>query len=97
MGKESPFEGLMEQVEIHLGVFFISYGIFMAAITFYTSTSTWLFFKTAGFYLVTFIFFIGEFILLRFKIRRLVKNQQKAAALSRFNPSSRESFHSGAK
>ncbi len=90
MGKESPLEGLMEQVEVHLGIFFIAYGLFMAAIALFTPTGTWLFFKTAGFYLATFIFFIGEFIYLRLKIRRIVINQRKAEALQRFSPSSQD-------
>lgn len=89
MGKSFPLEGVMEKIETHLGFFFIAYGLFMAAIALLAQTGTWLFFKTAGFYLVTFFFFMGEFIYLKLTIRRWVKNQQKAQVLERFkvNPS----------
>ena len=89
MGKSFPLEGVMKKIETHLGFFFIAYGLFMAAIALLAQTGTWLFFKTAGFYLVTFFFFMGEFIYLKLTIRRWVKNQQKAQVLERFkvNPS----------
>lgn len=86
MGKQLPFEGIMEKMEIHLGIFFILYGLFMAGVAFFTSTGTWLFFKTAGFYLVTFVFFIAEFLYTRFQIKRSIMNQQKAKVLQRFSP-----------
>ncbi len=85
MGKEFPFEGVMEKIEVHMGIFFISYGLFMAGIAHLGSTGSWLFFKTAGFYLATFLFLGVEFIYMRFLIRRIVRNQQKAEVLRRFN------------
>lgn len=85
MGKEFPFEGVMEKIEVHMGIFFIAYGLFMAGIALLGSTGSWLFFKTAGFYLATFLFLSMEFFYMRLLIRRIVRNQQKAEVLRRFN------------
>lgn len=62
---------LAKRLEIHMAIFTLMYGIFMAMIAFYASTDAWLFFKTAGFYLASFVFFGFEVVI----IRRWIKKQ----------------------
>lgn len=58
------------RMERDMSVFLILYGIFMAFIAVLTETSTWLFFKTGGFYIVTIIFFVIEMIIVRKTLRK---------------------------
>lgn len=58
------------KLESHLGLFFLSYGIFMGVVSFNLSTSQWLFYKTIGFYIALFVFFALEIVLMR---RRILK------------------------
>lgn len=60
---------VMKQMEFHMAIFLLLYGCFMAAVTFTMTTEQWLFFKTAGFYIATAIFFIFEMILIRKSLR----------------------------
>jgi intracellular septation protein len=57
-------------LEKHMGVFLFFYGIFMAVVALKLSTSKWLFFKTAGFYIVFIIFSIIDVIYIRNKIKK---------------------------
>jgi len=79
-----PPEFIIKTLELHASVFFLIYGIFMGYVTLYWSTDRWIFFKTAGFYIAFFIFFIFELIIIRFKMRRFIENQRKAEILKNF-------------
>ena len=67
--KVPPPRPLVEMMERHMSIFMLFYGIFMGAVAIWCSTKEWLFLKTIGFYIAFFLFFIGEIILLRSKIR----------------------------
>ncbi|GAB4009953.1 MAG: hypothetical protein Fur0010_01590 [Bdellovibrio sp.] len=58
-------------MEWHLAFFLIIYGVFMAGLAVYASTGMWAFFKTAGFYIVSLVFMIVEFLLIRRKMKEL--------------------------
>lgn len=68
--KQTPPEWVMETMEFHSGLFFFIYGLGMFAIAIYSETSTWLFFKTIGFYLCFFIFMIVEIFYLRHLMKK---------------------------
>ena len=57
-------------LEKHMGIFLFSYGLFMAIVAFNLSTSKWLFFKTAGFYIIFLIFSIIDIFYIRSKIKK---------------------------
>lgn len=61
---------VMIKFEMHTAVFFFLYGIFMGGVALKGTTGQWTFFKTAGFYLVSIVFFLFEVIWLRFAIKR---------------------------
>jgi intracellular septation protein len=65
MGQIVPFKDELKQIEKHMGIFLICYGIFMAYVAFELTTSQWTFFKTIGFYVISLVFFVVEFIFLR--------------------------------
>ena len=46
------------KLERDLGIFMICYGIFMAYIALKQETKAWLFYKTIGFYISSFVFFV---------------------------------------
>lgn len=71
MNSTPPPKGVIIFLERNLGVFMFLYGIFMAFIAVLTKTDVWLFFKTAGFYIATFIFMIGN----TFYLKRMMKKQ----------------------
>jgi intracellular septation protein len=58
------------QLEWHLCLFLIAFALFMAHVAVNLSTSTWVFWKTGGFYIVFGIFMVGEMIFLRHKLRK---------------------------
>lgn len=58
-------------MEWHICLFLISFAAFMAWVAVTQPTSTWLFWKTAGFYIVFAAFMLLEVIYLRLLIRRL--------------------------
>jgi intracellular septation protein len=72
MGQVVPFKNEFKQIEKHMGIFLICYGIFMAYVAFELTTSQWTFFKTVGFYIVSLIFFIAEFIHLKVRVKKRV-------------------------
>lgn len=57
-------------LEKQLAYFLLVYGFFMAGVGIYLSTSTWLFFKTLGFYIAFILFMIGSIIYMRKKLIR---------------------------
>lgn len=61
-------EPILKYIEKRLSLFLIVYAILMAFITFQFDTDTWLFFKTIGFYIASFIFFIFLFLMIRKKV-----------------------------
>lgn len=56
-------------LEKNVAIFLILYGLFMVPIAFMASTSKWLFFKTAGFYIATLVFFIMNMLYIRRKLK----------------------------
>jgi intracellular septation protein len=60
-------------LEWHLCLFLIGFAIFMGKVAIYESTSTWLFWKTGGFYIAFGGFMVVEMFYLRFRMKR--KNQ----------------------
>ncbi|MFP5386058.1 MAG: inner membrane-spanning protein YciB [Bacteriovoracia bacterium] len=58
-------------MEWHICLFLMAFAAFMAWIAVFQTTSTWLFWKTAGFYIVFFVFMAFEVIYLRWLIRRM--------------------------
>lgn len=81
MMKSMHTHPLPDEIIVHLernmAVFLLAYGVMMAFIAVSTSTDTWLFFKTGGFYIATFIFFIVEMIYLRIKLKAKTKVKAK--------------------
>lgn len=70
LNSNTPPKPLVEFMERNLSIFLIFYGSFMAIIAFKGSTDLWLFFKTIGFYIASFFFFIIQLIYVRVKINR---------------------------
>lgn len=60
---------LSRRLELHMAVFTLCYGIFMAFIAVKATTDVWLFFRTAGFYISSGFFFVIEVFLMRRWIR----------------------------
>ena len=77
MDKENIPTELIKPMEIHVAILFSVYGLFMAYVAFYFSTDRWLFFKTIGFYIVFAFFLFGEFIYLRWKVKKVAEIQKK--------------------
>ncbi len=55
-------------MEKHLAYFMVGYGAFMGGVSFMATTSTWLFFKTVGFYISAFVFFLIEMVFIRTRV-----------------------------
>lgn len=64
MGRNVP-PLFVKETEKNLGFFMLIYGLLMAFIAFYFSTGIWLFFKTGGFYIASFLFILGNTFYLR--------------------------------
>lgn len=58
-------EDFYHQFEGHLMFFFLFHSLFMGVVTIYSETSTWVFWKTGGFYLLMFLFMVFEVIWFR--------------------------------
>jgi intracellular septation protein len=84
MGKADLPEPIFRSLEWHVAILMISYGIFMAGIAFFTPTSTWVFFKTAGFYLVFAVFMLVEVFYMRKQMKTYYENQMKKDTMRRF-------------
>lgn len=77
-----PF--IIRTLELHSSIFFFLYGIFMGYVALKLSSDQWLFFKTAGFYIAFFIFFLIELVYIRLKMKKIIENQRKAELLKKF-------------
>ena len=77
-----PF--IIRILELHSSIFFLLYGIFMGYVALYWSSDRWIFFKTAGFYIAFFGFFIVELVYIRLKMKKMIENQRKAELLKKF-------------
>jgi len=85
MGNKNQMpRSIITDMEKHISAMFFLYGCFMIYTALNMSTPRWVFFKTIGFYIYFGIFMVGEFILIRFKARKMMENQRKAANLKRF-------------
>jgi len=84
LNRPLPPKEVWQRLETHIGLLFVIYGIFMGTLAVWAQTSTWLFYKTIGFYITFFIFSIFEVVLLRTRMKRLMQNEYKRAILSRF-------------
>lgn len=71
MNTTPPPKAVIIFLERNLGIFMFFYGVLMAFIAVLTSTDTWLFFKTAGFYIATFVFMIGN----TFYLKKMIKKK----------------------
>lgn len=60
-------------LEWHLTIFLVLFAFFMAHVAIYQSTANWLFWKTAGFYIVFAGFMFVEIFYLRWYLRRMRK------------------------
>jgi intracellular septation protein len=73
LNKHPPPRDLLEIMELHLALFLLFYGVWMGWVAWKLTVDQWLFFKTAGFYLVFAVFLVGELLYLRFKILKGVR------------------------
>lgn len=71
--KNNTPDFLLPMMEKHVGILFASYGLFMAFVALKMTTAQWIFYKTIGFYIVFAFFMAFEFLLIRFKIKKLVR------------------------
>jgi intracellular septation protein len=79
MGSSTPIPSyIMMRMEFHLAIFLLCYGCFMGVIAFKGSSDQWIFFKTAGFYIVAFIFLLFEVLLMRRDLKKQVHNYGKS-------------------
>lgn len=76
MGTKKLPNFILRSMEWHMAFFLLIYGFFMGGLAIYADTGAWTFFKTIGFYLVFFIFMIGEMFLIRRKLSKLVKEHE---------------------
>lgn len=81
MGREIPDKDAFHALERDLAIFMMTYGIFMAFVAVYLTTSQWTFFKTIGFYITSLVFFGVEMVILRRKMKKKFENQMKAELL----------------
>ena len=84
MGNSQLPDHIFRKLEWHTAVFIILYGCFMGGIAFLGTTSNWVFFKTAGFYIAFFIFMIFEIILMRRQLLKESENQRKKESMRHF-------------
>ncbi|MGE3611358.1 MAG: septation protein IspZ [Bacteriovoracaceae bacterium] len=64
---------IYKMLEWHMCLFLIGFAAFMAKVAIYEDTSTWLFWKTGGFYIAFGAFMLVEMIFLTWYLRRLKK------------------------
>lgn len=71
MGQPVPLpQEAYKTMELHLTVFLLGFAAFMAFVAVRETTAVWLFWKTAGFYIVFGSFAVFEFVFLRWYLRR---------------------------
>ncbi|MBT7609514.1 MAG: hypothetical protein HN576_07145 [Bacteriovoracaceae bacterium] len=83
-GKNKLPDFIMKNMEKHVCIFFFVYALFMAFVAIFLSTDTWLFFKTIGLYIIFGVLMIFEFFFIRFQIKKMIENQQKAEIFKNF-------------
>lgn len=81
MGREVPDTESFKRLERDLSLFLIAYGIFMAFVAFFMTTSQWTFFKTIGFYISSFVFFGLEIFLMRRSLKKKLEFEMKEQIL----------------
>ena len=79
---QNPPEWILKSLELHTGIFFGLYGLWMFYVVFYLTTDQWLFFKTLGFYLCFAVFFVVEMIFLRLRAKKMHERALKHQALN---------------
>lgn len=75
---------ILFSTETHFAFFILLYANWMGAVAVWGTSNQWIFFKTLGQYLVFFIFAFFEFIIMRVKIKKILKAEQKARLLKQF-------------
>jgi intracellular septation protein len=71
MGQAPPLpEALYKKLELHMLIFLLVFAGFMAKVAVYDPTSTWLFWKTMGFYIAFGGFLLIELVYLRLTLKR---------------------------
>jgi intracellular septation protein len=75
---KAPPAHIIKQLEAHLAYFLMVYGIFMGALALWGTTSHWTFFKTVGFYIIFFVFFIVEMFIMRKKHKKMLESEQSS-------------------
>lgn len=71
MGQVPPLaDATYKIMEWHITLFLLAFAAFMAKVAVYDSTSTWIFWKTGGFYIAFGGFMVFEMLYLRFILRR---------------------------
>lgn len=68
--QKAPPEFILRAMEVHITYLFLAYGILMAVLAVWFSTSTWVFFKTAGLYIVLAVFMGAQFVLNKQRMRK---------------------------
>lgn len=81
MQNPAPPKEMIRSMELHVAIFLIVYGIFMAILAIWSDTPTWTFFKTIGLYLCFGVFMLVEMIYQRMKMKKSLENQMKAQIL----------------
>ena len=84
MGNSQLPDHIFRQLEWHTAFFMMIYGCFMGGVAFLGTTTNWVFFKTAGFYIAFFIFMIFEIFFMRRQMRKEALNKQKQEIMRRF-------------
>ena len=69
MGQVAP-KVLVDFMEKNLAIFLVVYGTFMGGIALFASTQDWIFYKTAGFYIASFLFFIPQLFYIRIRLKK---------------------------
>jgi intracellular septation protein len=67
MNNKNLPESIVKILEKNMAIFLIGYGLLMIPVSVYLKTEQWLFFKTAGFYIATLIFFVVQLLLIKRK------------------------------
>lgn len=71
MKQKPPFPlEIYRIIEVHMCFFLLGFAIFMGHIAINETTATWLFWKTAGFYIVFGAFMVFEMLYLRWRIKK---------------------------
>ena len=72
MKQQAPLPAVAyHHIEWHICLFLITFAAFMAKVAVYDDTSTWLFWKTGGFYMAFGVFMLAEIIYLRWYLGKL--------------------------